>query len=356
MDKKQDGVQEAASQLVKLLRDAELKQNDALWLEAATAIVAHARAQAGGCMSRKWQLAAEAARTIPALIGIMSHAAAPPALKVDAVDALRLTVCTNDINQSAAAASSAAQVLLHLITVLPPPPPASEGPKAAVLARNVGEQLRDAALEALADLVHLHKPSQDAAVAASAIPPLISFIYCTGPPNLNPVATQRAALRALANLTRSNVGGVTCAGFMVTCWPRCSSDARKVNATAAAADAGALAALVAAGRSRLVAADTQELVAAALVSLVQHPGVADAACAQGVLSLMMDILRAQPPGSLALEALTCSCMMLYGRGDACALAAKDGLLPLLQQLRAQGFGEEFDARCDNCEAALQHYT
>jgi hypothetical protein len=48
-------------------------------------------------------------------------------------------------------------------------------------------------------------------------------------------------------------------------------------------------------------------------------------------------------------------MLLYGRGDACALAAKDGLLPLLQQLRAQGFGDEFDARCDNCEAALQHY-
>lgn len=204
MDRKKDGVQEAASQLAKLLHDAELKQSDAIWLEAATALVAHARAQDGGCLSRKWQLAAGAARTIPALISIMSHQAAPPALKLDTVDALRLVVCTNDINQ--AAASSAAEALVRLVTMLPPPPPISEGPKAAVLARNVGEQLRDAALEALAELVHLHRPSQDAAVAAAAITHIIPFINCTGPPNLNPAVTQRAAMRVLTNLTLGNVG------------------------------------------------------------------------------------------------------------------------------------------------------
>ena len=104
-----------------------------------------------------------------------------------------------------------------------------------------------------------------------------------------------------------------------------------------------------------MAADTLELVASAFISLLQHPAVIDAACAQGVLPLMIDTLRAKPPASLALAALTCSCLLLYGRGDMCALAAKSGLLPLLQLLRAQGYGDEFDARCDNCDAALQQH-
>ena len=121
MDRKNDGVQEAASQLAKLLHDTELKQSDAIWLEAATALVAHARAQDGGCLSRRWQLAAGAARTIPALISIMSHHAAPPALKLETVEALRLVVCTNDINQ--AAASSAAEALVCLVTMISPPSP-----------------------------------------------------------------------------------------------------------------------------------------------------------------------------------------------------------------------------------------
>ena len=79
-----------------------------------------------------------------------------------------------------------------------------------MLARSVGEQLRDAALEALTGHVHLHRPSEDAAVAAAAKTHIIPFINCTGPPNLNPkiypAVTQRAAMRVLTNLTLGNVG------------------------------------------------------------------------------------------------------------------------------------------------------
>lgn len=194
---------EAASRCVQLLRHAELQACDAAWSEAAAALVSHVHKTVGACVSRKWQVAAEAALVIPALQAILTHAAAAPSLKLDAVHALRLTVSTNETNQKLAA--PAAATLVALATVLPPPPPPSEGPKAALLARNVAEQLRDAALEALSHLVFMHRPSQDAALAADAIKHLLAFISCTGGGNANAAATQERALLVLANLTRGNV-------------------------------------------------------------------------------------------------------------------------------------------------------
>jgi hypothetical protein len=204
MDFEKKGVAlEAASRLVKLLQLAELQASDSAWADAAAALVTHIHAQADGCVSRKWQLIAAEALVIPALIGILSRRTAAPSLKLHAVDALRLTLSTNDANQKAA--SSAVSVLLDLITNAPPPPPPSEGPKAAVLARNTAEQLRDAALEALSELLFMNKPAQDAAAAAGVIKLLIMFINCSASHNLNPASTQARALRALANLARGNV-------------------------------------------------------------------------------------------------------------------------------------------------------
>jgi hypothetical protein len=200
---KWENAQEAASRLVKLLQHADLQSNDSAWCDAAAALVTHVHAQAGGCLSRKWQLAAEDALVIPALVGILSHRAAAPTLKFQTVEALRLSICTNDANQKIA--SSAVAVLVHTIAVPPLPPASSEGPKAALLARETAEQLRDAALDALSELIFMHRTCQDAAVAAGIIMHLILFINCTGPHNMNPSATQARALRLLANLTRGNV-------------------------------------------------------------------------------------------------------------------------------------------------------
>jgi hypothetical protein len=201
--KKQDDVFEAASRCVRLLRHAELQACDAAWSEAATALVSHVHKTVGGCVSRKWQVAAEAALVIPALLAILTHPAAAPSLKLHAVHALWLTVSTNETNQRLAA--PAAAVLVALATVLPPAPPPSEGPKAALLARNIAEQLRDAALEALSHLVFMHRPSQDAALAAHVMQHLVAFISCTGGQNANAAATQERALHVLVNLTRGNV-------------------------------------------------------------------------------------------------------------------------------------------------------
>jgi hypothetical protein len=196
-------VLEEALRLVKQLREAEVQACDLAWATAADALLTHVHAQVEGCVSRKWQLAAEEALVIPALTSILSRRTAAPALKLQAAHALRLTVCTNEPNQKAAA--SAVAILIDIIANPPPAPPASEGPKAAVLARNTAEQLRDAALEALSEVVFMSKPLQDAAVAAGALSYLILFINCAGPPSVNPASTQARAMRVLVNLTRGNV-------------------------------------------------------------------------------------------------------------------------------------------------------
>ena len=201
--KQKDDAREAASRLVKNVQHAELQGNDAAWCDAATALVAHVQTQVGGCLSRKWQLTAESALVIPTLVTVLSHRAATPILKLHAVEALRLSVCTNDANQHIACSAVAA--LVDTIATPPPPPPLSEGPKAAAVAKGIAEQLRDAALESLSELVFMHRPSQDAALAANIINHLMLFINCAGPHSANPTATQARALRVLANLTRSNV-------------------------------------------------------------------------------------------------------------------------------------------------------
>jgi hypothetical protein len=203
--RKKDDVQETASRLVKLLQHAELQSDGADWCDAAAALVAYVHLQVDGCLSRNWQLAAEAALVIPALVTIFSRPAAAPTLKLQAVEALRLSVCTNDANQKIASSAAAVQALVDVITIPPPPPPSSQGPKAAVLARDVAEQLRDTALEALSDLLFLQKTCQDTALAADVMKHLILFVNCAAPRSLNPAPTQAGALRVLANLTRGNV-------------------------------------------------------------------------------------------------------------------------------------------------------
>jgi hypothetical protein len=359
--KKQDDVLEAASRCVKLLRHAELQACDATWSEAAAALVNHVHTTVGGCVSRKWQVAAEAALVIPALVDILTHRAAAPSLKLDAVEALRLTICSNEMNQKLA--SSAAATLVALATILPPAPPPSEGPKAALLARNIAEQLRDAALQALSDLVFMHRPSQDAAVAAEVIKHLIIFISCTGPQNMNAAATQERALRVLTNLTRGNVICLTllhlrshlCSFVVLFRMVHGPYNPCQVDATKAAADSCAVAALVAAGRARLASQETKLLVVAALISLISLPEVADAACGQGVLPLMIDLLRAQPHSSLAVASLQCACMLMYGRGDMCRLAAEAGLPHTLHTLRGKEYGDDFDALSSNAEAVMLDY-
>jgi hypothetical protein len=201
--KQKDDAREAASRLVKNIQHAELQGNDVAWCDSAAALVSHVHTQVGGCLSRKWQLTAEAALVIPALVAVLSHRAVTPILKLHAVEALRLSVCTNDANQQIAC--SAVTALVDTISTPPPPPPLSEGPKAASVAKGIAEQLRDAALEALSELVFMHRASQDAALAADIINHLMLFINCVGPHSANPSATQARALRVLANLTRSNV-------------------------------------------------------------------------------------------------------------------------------------------------------
>ncbi len=109
------------------------------------------------------------------------------------------------------------------------------------------------------------------------------------------------------------------------------------------------------GSGRLASQEIKELVTVALISLISHPAVADAACCPAVLLLMVDVLRAQPPGSLAIAALHCACMLLYARGDMCRLAAENGLLQTLQALRCQDYGDEFEAFSMNADAAMLHY-
>jgi hypothetical protein len=346
-----------AAHLVALLHQAEKQTNDSAWAQAADALVTHVHSQVEGHLSRKWQLAAQEALVVPALVAILSRRTAAPALKLQAAHALRLTVCTNESNQKAAAA--AAPILLDIIASPSPAPAPSEGPKAAALARITAEQLRDAALEALAELVFMNKPLQDAAVAADAVMLLLPFISCAAPHNVN-AAAQSRALRILANLTHGNVS--PCAPPATTSLVSAAlcaydrSSLLQAEAARAAADAGAITAVVAAARARLAVAETKELAAAALVSLASHSAVTDAACAQGVLPLMVELLQAQPPASVAVPALQCACMLMYGRGDMCRLAAESGLLQTLHALRGLEYGEDFDALSSNAESALQMYS
>ena len=129
-----------------------------------------------------------------------------------------------------------------------------------------------------------------------------------------------------------------------------------MEAATAACAAGAVMALVTAGSGRLSSQEIKELVTAALTSLISHPAVADAAVCPAVLLLMSDVLRSQPPASLAVAALHCACMLLYARGDMCQLAAENGLLQTLQALRCQDYGDEFEALSMNADAAMLHYT
>ena len=127
----------------------------------------------------------------------------------------------------------------------------------------------------------------------------------------------------------------------------------KVDAAQAAADAGAIAAVVAAARARLATQEIKELAAAALISLVSHPAVLDVACSHGVLPLMIEMLQSRPSATLAVAALQCACMLMYGRGDMMRLAAEGALLQTLQDLRAQEYGDDFEALSINANAVLQ---
>ncbi len=95
--------------------------------------------------------------------------------------------------------------------------------------------------------------------------------------------------------------------------------------------------------------------ATALISLISHPAVADDACSQGVLPLMIEMLRAQPPASVAVAALQCACMLMFGRGDMCQLAAENELLHTLRALRGQQYGDDFEAMSINADAVMQLY-
>jgi hypothetical protein len=128
----------------------------------------------------------------------------------------------------------------------------------------------------------------------------------------------------------------------------------QVEAAKAAADSCAVAALVAAGSARLASHQTKELVLDALISLISLPEVADAACAQGVLPLMIAVLNAQPPCSLAVAALHGACMLMYGRGDMCKLAVEAGLPHALHAL-SKSYGDDFEALSSNADAAMQPY-
>ena len=128
---------------------------------------------------------------------------------------------------------------------------------------------------------------------------------------------------------------------------------RKVDAAQAAADAGAVRAVAAAARVRLAAQEIKELAAAALITLVSHPAVLDVACSHGVLPLMIEMLQARPSATLAVAALQCACMLMYGRGDMMRLAAEGELLQTLQDLRAQEYGDDFEALSINANAMLQ---
>ena len=204
MDSKKTNSTDSASHLVELLSQPELQESHTSWLEVAAALVAHIHAEVGGCVSRKWQVAAATARVLPALLSILSHRAASMTLKIDAVDSLRLTISSNSSNQQAAFSAAAVPVLIELATVEALDPPPSLGPKAAALARSAAHRLRIASLAALAELVHMHKPSQDAVVAAGFIHVLIPIVHCAGPP-MHSAAAQACALRLLAHLVRGNV-------------------------------------------------------------------------------------------------------------------------------------------------------
>jgi hypothetical protein len=130
-----------------------------------------------------------------------------------------------------------------------------------------------------------------------------------------------------------------------------------VDAAKAAADSCAVVALVAAGRARLASQQTKELVVDALISLCSFPEVADAACAQGVLPLMMELLHAQPLAcSCAVAALRCCCMLMYGRGDMCRAAAEAGLHTTLHALKGKQYGDELEALSLNAGALMLPYT
>jgi hypothetical protein len=107
-------------------------------------------------------------------------------------------------------------------------------------------------------------------------------------------------------------------------------------------------------QSRLVSHDIQELVIATLISMLSHATIADALGAQ-VLPLMVEILSAQPPASVAEAALQCTCELIYGRGDMCQLAADNRLLPTLQELRLKEYGEKFEFFSRSADAAMLHY-
>ncbi len=117
-----------------------------------------------------------------------------------------------------------------------------------------------------------------------------------------------------------------------------------------------MAAVVAAARMRLASPETKELAANALISLVSHSAIADAAGSQGVMVLMIDMLRAQPPAALAVAALQCACLLMYGRGDMCRLAADSGLQQALRAEHCAEYGADFDALSRNAECALQLYS
>ncbi len=72
--------------------------------------------------------------------------------------------------------------------------------------------------------------------------------------------------------------------------------------------------------------------------------------------MMMDMLRSQPPASVAAAALQCACMLMYGRGDMCRLAAEGGLMQILCTLRAEQYGDDFDALSCNANSMLQLYS
>jgi hypothetical protein len=129
----------------------------------------------------------------------------------------------------------------------------------------------------------------------------------------------------------------------------------KDEAAAAAAAAGTVAALVAAAKARLASLEIKELVAAALISLISHPSLADDACSQGVLPLMIDMLRAQPPASVAVAALQCALVLMFGRGEMCQLAAESGVMHTLHALRGQEYGDDFAALSMNAEAVMEFY-
>jgi hypothetical protein len=142
---------------------------------------------------------------------------------------------------------------------------------------------------------------------------------------------------------------------LCVCFARALTHACQADAAAAAASAGAVASLVTAAKSRLCSPDVKELVVAALISLISHPAVADDVSCQGVLALMIDVLGAQPRASLAVAALQCCCLLMFGRGDMCTLAAEKQLLHTLTSLRSQDYGEEFESLSMNADAVLLLY-